>query len=81
VVLPGLTAPPGGDHADIGAYEQQAETEETNEPDGGGPSRLAAERPRLGLGRHTFTVSATAAGQHGKAAKVSSRVVRRHPRH
>jgi hypothetical protein len=39
VALPGLTAPPGGDHADIGAYEQQApETEETTEPGGGGSS-------------------------------------------
>lgn len=154
VVLPGLTAPPGGDHADIGAYEQQApETEKTNGPGGGGSSggagssgggggtspsgggtlpthtpsptpklkvtitRLPAKttkrrvtirfqatvsgakfrcsidgsRPRpchssfkakkLGLGRHTFTVSATAAGQRSKATKVFRVVApaRKHP--
>jgi hypothetical protein len=153
VVLPGLTAPPGGDHADIGAFEQQApEMEETNEPGGGGsagggggssaggggkqpagggapptqaatstlkvkiahlaakttrrrvtirfhanlsgakfrcsldgsrsrPCRSPFKAKRLGLGRHTFIVSATAAGQHSKAAKVSFRVVRPRPRH
>jgi CSLREA domain-containing protein len=36
VVLLGLSAPPGGDHADIGAFEQQAP--ETTEPGGGGSS-------------------------------------------
>jgi CSLREA domain-containing protein len=153
VVLPGLTAPPGGDHADIGAFEQQApEMEEANEPGGGGsagggggssaggggnqpagggapptqaatstlkvkiahlaakttrrrvtirfhanlsgakfrcsldgsrsrPCRSPFKAKRLGLGRHTFIVSATAAGQHSKAAKVSFRVVRPRPRH
>jgi CSLREA domain-containing protein len=155
VVLAGLTAPPGGDHADIGAFEQQApETEETTEPGGGGspgggggggssgggggtsppgggpspihtvaptlkvtiahlpakttrrrvtirfhanlsgakfrcsldgsrsrPCRSPFKAKRLGLGRHTFIVSATAAGQHSKAAKVSFRVVRPGPRH
>ena len=148
VALPGLTAPPGGDHADIGAFEQQApETEATTEPGGGGspgggggtqpagggapPARTPTSNPtlkvpiallpakttrrrvtirfqatlpgakfrcsldgarmrpchspfkteKLALGRHTFTVSATAAGQQSKAAKASFRVVRTSPRH
>jgi hypothetical protein len=155
VALPGLTAPPGGDHADIGAYEQQApETGEPTHPGGGEPSgggggggpsagqggtppsgggaaptatttralvvkikHLAAKttrrrvtirfhanlsgakfrcsldraRPRpchspfktkrLGLGRHTFAVTAAAAGQRTKPAKVRFRVARRRPRH
>jgi hypothetical protein len=154
VVLPGLTAPPGGDHADIGAYEQQApEIGEATHPGGGEPSggggaggssaspggtppssgppstqtrppklratiaRLPAKTTRrrlkirfhanlsgakfrcsldgarrrpchspfktkkLGLGRHTFTVSATAAGQRSKATKVFRVVApaRKHP--
>jgi CSLREA domain-containing protein len=153
VVLPGLTAPPGGDHADIGAYEQQLpEPEETSEPGGGGssgggggpsagggatppppaggplPTRTATPRlkvtiahvaakttrrrvkirfhadlpgakfrcaldkarPRpcrspykarkLRLGKHTFTVRATADGRRSKPAKVRFRVVRRQAR-
>jgi hypothetical protein len=150
VALPGLSAPAGGDHADIGAFEQQLpETSEPAEPGGGEPSgggggssggggnspsgdgpsspptptlkvtiahlapmtskrRLtihfranlpgakfrcaldgARSRPctspfktkRLGFGRHTFSVLATAAGRRSKAVKVKFRVVRPGPRH